>query len=242
MTETQKKRVIAIIPAFNEEGKIGKVVSKIPGGVVDETLVINDGSTDNTVAEAEAEGATVISHSTQMGIGVAIKDGIDYARESRFDIIVVLAGNGKDDPSEISRLLEPILKEGYDYVQGSRYLRGGNCGKMPLHRAIITRVYPLLVRLATGFPATDATNGFRAYKADIFDDDRIDIWQDWLDDPLEYYLSLKVLKLGYRVKEVPVTKLYPQNVSYKSYTKVKPITGWFVRLKPLVYLSLGIRE
>ena len=235
MAITVNERIIALIPAFNEETKIGNVVRKIPKDVIDEILVINDGSTDATPHEAEREGANVFVHEKRRGIGAAIRSGIDYALNKGYDIIVVMAGNDKDNPAEILRLLEPITEDGYDYVQGSRYLHGGESGKMPLHRRITTRVYPLLVRFVTGFYATDATNGFRAYRANIFEDQRINIHQNWLDEPLEYYLHLAVLKFKYRVKEVPVTKLYPKNASYSNYTKVKPFIGWWKRLKPLMY-------
>ena len=199
MTLKKDCRIIAIIPAFDEETKIGKVVSRIPRDSIHEILVIDDGSTDGTVEEARAEGATVINHGMKKGIGVAIRTGIEQAIKREFDVIVVLAGNNKDFPEEIPRLLEPIMNDGYDYVQGSRYLEGGKYGKMPLHRRLVTRIYPLLLRLTTGFPATDGTNGFRAYRCSLFQDKRINIWQRWLDDPLEYYLSIKVIKLGYKV-------------------------------------------
>jgi len=237
-----KTRIIAIIPAYNEEGKTVKVVEKFPRDLVDEIVVVNDGSTDNTPNEVKNAGATVLNHDVRKGIGVAIRTGIEYALDKKYDIIVVMAGNGKDNPQEIPRLVEPLLNGDVDYVQGSRYLPGGERGKMPTHRLLFTRLYSFALRLATGFPATDATNGFRAYKSSIFDDKRVNIWQDWLDTTLEYYLSIKVLKLGYKVKEVPVTKIYPQNVPYKAYTKIKPFTGWGERLKPLFFLTLGIRK
>jgi len=205
-------------------------------------LVVDDGSTDQTPNEVTSAGGCLLTHQERKGIGVAIRDGIHCAQQHGFHIAVVMAGNGKDDASQIPRLVEPLLSGKADYVQGSRYLQGGSYNKMPLHRWIVTRVYPLLIRLATGFPATDATNGFRAYWLDIFSDPRIDIDQEWLDDPLEYYLHIRVLQLGYRVLEVPVTKYYPQGVSYSKYTKVKPVTGWFVRLKPLILLTLGLRR
>lgn len=233
--------IIVIIPAFNEKGKIVRVLRKIPKELVSEIVVVNDGSTDDTPDQARSEGVTVLSHISRKGIGTAIRTGIDYALKKKYDIIVVLAGNDKDNPLEINRLIKPLM-EGYDFVQGSRYIHGGKRNKMPLHRQLFTRLYSLAFRITTGTPITDATNGFRAYKTSIFKDSRINIWQDWLNHSLEYYLSLKVAMLGYRVKEVPVTKLYPQNVSYNEYTKIKPFSGWWERLKPLIFLTLGSKK
>ena len=115
-----KQKIVALIPAYNEEGKTNRVVARFPKGVVDEIVVIDDGSTDNTAQEVKKEGATVLKHRERKGIGAALRTGIDYTIKNSFDIIVILAGNGKDDPNEIPRLLEPILQENYDFVQGSR--------------------------------------------------------------------------------------------------------------------------
>ncbi len=237
-----KQKIVALIPAYNEAGKTNRVVAGLPQGIVDEIVVIDDGSTDDTREEVKKEGATLLEHKKRKGIGAALRTGIGYALKNNFDIIVVLAGNGKDDPREIPRLLAPILKQDYDFVQGSRYIKGGFRGKMPTHRLLFTRMYSWVVRISTGFSITDATNGFRAYKTHILKDKRIDIHQDWLRESLEYYLTLKVLKLKYRVKEVPVSKVYPRGAPYRAYTKIKPFTGWWERLKPLIYLTLGIRR
>ncbi|MEW6008503.1 MAG: glycosyltransferase family 2 protein [Candidatus Omnitrophota bacterium] len=240
--ENPQSKILVLIPVFNEDGKILKVVKKIPRDSVDQIVVINDGSTDSTPFDAIGEGVKVLNHDIRRGIGAAIRTGIEYAIANNYDIIVILAGNDKDDPTQINRLVEPIVKDNFDYVQGSRYIKGGISGKMPLHRLIFTKGYSFLIRLCTNCIITDGTNGFRAYRRVIFDDKRINIWQDWLSQSLEYYLSIKVLKLGYKIKEVPVTKIYPTGVSYKAYTKVKPFYGWIERLKPIIYLTLGIKK
>ncbi|MFH1449612.1 MAG: glycosyltransferase family 2 protein [bacterium] len=241
-----KRKVIAIPPAFNEESRIGQVVKKISKDVVDVICVVDDGSTDRTAAVAKEAGADiVISHKQRRGLGSAIRTGIDYAISNHFEIIVILAGNDKDNPAEIPLLLDPIVKEDYDYVQGSRYLEGGRYGQMPLHRVIGTRLYPILLNIATlgKSKASDATNGFRAYKTSLFQDKRLNIWQDWLDGTeLEFYLHYQVVKYGYKIKEVPVSKLYLQVKKYKEYTKVKPIVDWWKILKPLVCLTLKIKS
>lgn len=236
-------KIIAIIPTYNEGEKTANVVKKFPKGIVNEILVINDGSYDNTRQAVEATNrATVLHNSTRQGIGFAIRQGLEYALNNNYDIIVVIAGNGKDNPEEIPKLIKPIIKNNYDYVQGSRYLKGGKYGKMPFHRFVFTKIYSLFVRLLYGQKITDGTNGFRAYKADILRDKRINLYQEWLREPLEYYLSIKVLLLKYRVIEVPVTKLYLLGMSYRQYTKVKPFSGWLKRLKPLFLLRLGIKK
>jgi dolichol-phosphate mannosyltransferase len=236
-------RVGAVIPVYNEKGKIGPVVAAMPKGIIEETVAVSDGSNDGSTEEAAAAGAKVIRHETVQGVGAAIRTGIDYCLKQGHDIVVVLAGNGKDNPAEIPRLLEPIIARGFDYVQGSRYAAGGEYGKMPLHRTILTRAYPWLVRRVTGFPITDATNGFRAIRSDFLKDPRIKLHQPWLDrGELEYYLQLQALRLGFKVCEVPVTKIYPNITEYKQYTKIRPVIDWLGNLRPIVYLTLGIKS
>ncbi len=235
-------RVLAVPIAFNEEKKIGKVIERFNRSDVTEILVMDDGSTDYTSYLVLEKGVKVLSHKKRYGVGAAIRTVIDYARSNGFDILVILAGNDKDRPEEIPRLLNPIIEEGYDFVQGSRYLKGGSYGNTPFYRQIATRfIHPLLFSLVTGRWITDSTNGFRAIRLSIFDDERINIHQDWLDKyELEPYIFYKAIKLGYRVKEVPVTKIYPPKEL--GYTKMQPITGWWSILRPLVYLALGIKK
>jgi dolichol-phosphate mannosyltransferase len=238
-------RVLCIIPAYDEWGKIGPTVRGFTAvKEIAEVLVVDDCSTDGTGEEARAGGATVLRHDRRRGVGAGIRTGIDYARAHGFDIVMTAAGNNKDHPDETPLLLAPIIEGGYDYVQGSRYMAGGNPGKMPFHRVICTRMYPYLIRIILGFPATEGTNGFRAYRTSLFEDRRINLWQDWLDGvELEYYLQVQVIRLGYRVIEVPVSKTYPsvRMKDYRHYTKANP-WGILSNLKPICYLTLGIRK
>lgn len=233
--------LIAIAPAYNEKGKIGKVAKRMPKDIVDLFLVVDDGSTDATAEEAEREGARVIRMGSIMGVGAAIRRGVEFAIESGYDIAVVIAGNNKDEPNEIVRLVKPIVDEGYDFVQGSRFLAGGKHGNMPLYRTLSTKIHPRLFSLFTGQRVTESTNGFRAFRTSLFKDVRINLWQKWLDHyELEPYLYFTVIKLGYRTTEVPVTKIYPSKK--EGYTKMPPITGWWSILRPLFLLGLGLRK
>ncbi len=236
-------RVLAAPIAFNEEKKIVSVLKRFEGvDGVDELILLDDGSTDGTRAAAESLGVKVLTQSVRSGVGAGIRRVIRYGRENGFDIAVIVAGNDKDRPAEIDRLLDPIRKDGYDFVQGSRYLPGGNFGNMPFYREICTRyLHPGLFSLVSGQRITDSTNGFRALRLSVFDDKRIDIDQSWLDKyELEPYIFYKFIKLGYKVKEAPVTKIYPPKEL--GYTKMKPITGWWSILRPIFLLGLGIKK
>lgn len=235
--------VAAVVPVYNEKGRIGRVVARTPPGVVSELVVVSDGSDDGSDEEAGRAGATVLRHARVLGVGAALRTGFDYALRKGHGIVVVMAGNDKDDPGQIPRLLDPIVRWGFDYVQGSRYMPGGEYGALPLHRAALTRAYSWLVRRATGVGITDATNGFRAFRAGLLRDARVRLHQDWLDrGELEYYLQLQALRLGYKVCEVPVSKIYPNTTEYGQYTKVRPVTDWVRNLRPVVCLTLGLRS
>jgi dolichol-phosphate mannosyltransferase len=152
-----------------------------------------------------------------------------------------MAGNNKDEPREIPRLVQPIVEAGYDLVQGSRFLPGGGYGNMPRYRVLATKLHPFLFSLAARKWVTESTNGFRAFRTALLRDPRIDWRQPWLDKyELEPYLLFKAIRLGYRTTEAPVTKIYPPKKL--GYTKMKPIIGWWSILRPVVYLGLGLKK
>jgi dolichol-phosphate mannosyltransferase len=230
--------VIAIAPVLNEEAKIGKVVTRTPREIVDEVLVVDDGSTDTSPRVAREAGATIIPLGRTLGVGAAIRAGLLYAAQGGYDVAVVMAGNNKDSPEEIPSLLEPIADDQADFVQGSRFLgQRRDFGPMPVYRKLATRLHPMLFSMVAKKRVTESTNGFRAIRASILVDPRLHLDQRWLDEyELEPYLYLRVIKLGYRTAEVPVTKVYPPKALGQ--TKMKPITGWWSMLRPLLRVAL----
>lgn len=241
-------KVLVSPVAFNEKLKLRSVIERFIGssayGVYD-YVVVDDGSTDGTVellAEYSSRGVRTLRHDCQKGVGAAIRTAIGYARENGYEFLVIMAGNDKDNPEEIPALLAPAVNDGYDFVQGSRY-KGANGvgGDMPLYRKIATRLHPWLMSFFTGVHVTDSTNGFRAIRLKMLDDQGFDINQDWLDHyELEPYLMFKCIRLGYRFREVFVTKVYPSRKL--GYTKMRPIFGWWSILRPLFLLGLGIKK
>jgi dolichol-phosphate mannosyltransferase len=230
-----------MFPFYNEGPKFEAWVDQLSLPVADKILAVNDGSTDDGPNILRARGIEVLDQQRR-GIGACIRRCVGYAREHGHDILVVMAGNGKDDPAEVPRLVDAIVTGGADYVQGSRFLPGGASPNLPLFRRASIRLLSFLFSAYTRRRCTDLTNGFRAYRISLLDDPRIDIEQDWLDTyELEYYVHWKAYTLRYAVAEVPVTKRYPGERGVE-YTKIRPVVGWWRMLRPFVLLGLRIRK
>jgi dolichol-phosphate mannosyltransferase len=230
---------------FYNNGESGRLfLEKFNCWPMMDVILHDDGSTDETADILNECDYPILRSETNGGLGSAIKRVIRYANQYDRKVVVIMAGNNKDDPNQIPRLLAPIYCEDYDYVQGSRRLQGGGSPDIPIFRRLMVPVHALLVRMLTGFPGTDALNGFRAYKIRmLYDDSRFNIWQDWLDQyELETYIHYNVLKNGYRVKEVPVTKSYSHFNNGMKYSHIRPFSGWWSILRPLFYLGLGLRK
>jgi dolichol-phosphate mannosyltransferase len=243
-----KMKIIGITCAYRDTRNVVKVLEKFPKRAVDEMFIVVDCADGNDLEKIEKTAAKteiplrIMSNKERKGVGSAIREGINYACQKEYDIAVLFAGNNKDDPREIPRLLRPILTEGYDYVQGSRFLPGGRRIKNPVLRGMFSRLYPFLWGFITKARCTDVTNGFRAYRLSIFNNEHINVRQDWLNGyALEYYIHYKVLTLGYKFKEVPVSKTYPHRHK-GGYSKISPFRDWWQIIGPLVYLKLGLRK
>ena len=238
--EIDPARVAAVVPAYNEAGKIGAVVRKVPRRYASTVFVVDDCSTDGTSEEAREAGAErVIRHERNRGVGAAIRTGLEAAHREGFTFAVILSGDDQHEPDELPRVLGPLFAGEADLVQGSRWLPGGATPGIPPDRRWLTRVYPLLLRIASGYPSTDGTNGFRAFRLSLLDDPRVRLDQDWLDRyELEPYLLYQAVRCGLRVTEVPVTVRYHS----RGTSKMRFLSdGWRI-LRPLVYLRLGLKH
>jgi dolichol-phosphate mannosyltransferase len=238
------ERAIVAVVCFNNGAAVSSVLARFPpaGQRNYDVLVVDDGSTDTTAEHIARFEFPVVRHPVNRGVGAAIKSGIRYGIDHGYGVVCILAGNDKDDPREIPLLLTRI-HEGADYVQGSRFAPGGAHANTPLFRHVMVKVHAGLFRLLTGYPGTDALNGFRAYRTSLFAEGQIDIWQDWLDKyELETYLHYKILRSGRRVEEVGVSKTYPPKKGRGKYSHIRPVLDWWKILRPLPLIILGIRK
>ena len=234
-------KVGVVIPAYNEAASLARLLPGISRDLVAEVVVVNDGSTDQTSTTARSAGATVIDRAARGGPGPAIRDGLDLLRSQKFDLVAVMASNGKHDPAQLPDLIRPLAEQHLDLVRGSRHLEGGGHVNIPWHRLFMIQVFTVLFSLLAGRRVTDATGGYQAYRLKILDDPRIDLHQAWLGRyEVETYLFAKTLLCGYRWKEVPVQITYAGGK--KPYTRARPIVDWWGYFRPVLLLRLGLKR
>lgn len=203
-------RVLVIVPAFNEARSIGHVIGDIPDHV-EEVVVVNNASTDETERNAAAAGATVLREDRQ-GYGWACLRGIDYARSKNPDVIVFLDGDYSDHPDEMDRLLEPIRRGEADFVVGSRMRGAREPGAMLPQALVGNRLACTLMRWLWGARFTDL-GPFRAIRfADLLALGMRDTTYGWTVE-----MQIKAVRAGLRCAEVPV--------SYRRRIGVSKITG-----------------
>ena len=194
-------RVVAVVPAYNESGAIGRVVGEIraarPGIDV---VVVDDASADDTAAVAEAHGATVLRLPFNVGIGGAVQTGFRYAVEEGYERAVRLDGDGQHDAAEIGRLFEPLERGEADLVIGSRFVDDGGSYRPPFARRLGIRVFARLVSLLGGQRVTDTTSGFIA-----LDRAGIELFaREYPHDYPEVEATLVALRSGLRLSQVQV--------------------------------------
>jgi len=190
----KKFEVTILLPAYNEEQVIGQTIGKIHSLYPDfEILVVDDGSTDNTMQEAMAAGANVWPHPYNMGNGAAIKSGL---RTAQGDWIIMMDADGQHSPEDIARFLE--YKDQYDMVVGART----KSSETSMHRDIANKVYNWFASYVTKFPIEDLTSGFRMVKKSVAEQ-FIYLLPNTFSYPTT--LTMAYLRSGFTVKYIPIT-------------------------------------
>lgn len=170
--------------------------------------------------------------------GAQLRMGFWFARERGYRGIITIDGNNKDSIEDVPRFIKK-LEEGFDFVQGSRFVKGGRAVNTPILRLISVRlIHAPTISLAARFRFTDTTNAFRAHSARYVFDERTDVFRDVFSGyELLAYLSVRATQLGYRACEIPVTRMYPKNG--KTPTKISILKGNAGLLKILMKTLFG---
>ncbi|MDQ3672489.1 MAG: glycosyltransferase family 2 protein [Actinomycetota bacterium] len=194
-------RVVAIVPAYNEAGVIGKVVDEIRSfDPAIDVVVVDDASTDDTASVAATHDAIVLRLPHNVGIGGAVQTGFKFALAEGYDTAVRLDGDGQHDASELGKLLAPLDRREADLVIGSRFVDAGGSYRPPFARRIGIRIFARLVSLLGGERVTDTTSGFLAL-------DRVGIELFAAEYPHDYpevEATLVALKSGLQLSQVQV--------------------------------------
>ncbi len=241
-----RQRTLLFVPCFNEEGRIGSLLRRIAGVETDlaEVVVVDDGSTDHSPQEIVDSAAafdgrlSVLRHPDRLGLGEGFRTAYRHALARGHESFCVMAGNGKDDPEDLPAVLAPIHGDEADYVQGSRFQPGGLSERLPFHRDLAIRGFTVAASIVCRRRFHDCSNGFRAYRVALLNDERIDWCAPWLGSSyqVEIHLLLSAVRLGYRVVEVPVRKVYPADG--RPYSKAAP-RDWFRMAAPLLRRAAG---
>ncbi|MBA3674053.1 MAG: glycosyltransferase family 2 protein [Chitinophagaceae bacterium] len=206
-------KIVVIIPAYNEENSIAKVVNDIPAGMVDEVIVVNNNSNDATDKNAQNAGATVL-HEDRPGYGYACLKGINYAKQLQPlpDIVVFIDADYSDHPEEMIFILHPILNDGMDMVIGSRALGKKEKGSMTVQQIFGNWLTTRLLKIIYGIHYTDL-GPFRAIRYDkLMEINMQDKTYGWTVE-----MQLKAAKLKMKIIEVPV--------SYRKRIGISKISG-----------------
>jgi glycosyltransferase involved in cell wall biosynthesis len=204
------KKIAVIIPVLNEESTLPLVLNDISRELVDEIVVVDNGSKDRTVEIAREAGATVL-HETKKGYGYPCLTGIEYLKNHKTDIVVFVDGNYSDHPDEIDKLAEPIVNNNYDLVLGSRTLGQIEQGALRIPVRFGNWLATVLIRLFYNFKFTDV-GPFRAIKFDK-------LLELDMNDNLGWTIEMQVkaVRRKYSITEVPV--------SYRAGTGKSKLTG-----------------
>lgn len=238
-----RSRVALVIPVINEGVRISGQLERIRAESPDVDVIIADGgSTDGSTEPEELTkfGVNTLLQKTGPGrLSAQLRMAFHHSlRDCSYDAVITMDGNGKDGVEGIDKVLK-ALREGADFVQGSRFITGGNAENTPVSRLLAIRlIHAPLTSLGAGHWFTDSTNGFRGHSRRLLLDPRLSIFREVFDAyELLAYLPIRASRLGFKVLEVPVSRTYPNDQEIP--TKIRGTLSHLKLVRVLLSAILG---
>ncbi len=227
---------------INEGDKFLKQLVGMPANCKDIDIVIADGGSTDGSTEFDIlkkSGVNTLLVKTGQGkLGAQMRMAFAWALKRGYKGVIAIDGNNKDSIESIPDFIKK-LDEGYDHIQGSRFILGGYHENTPLSRLLgVKLLHAPIIRLSSGFKYTDTTNGFRAYSERLLRDPKLEVFRNvFTGYELHYYLAIQAVKLGYKVIEIPVSRKYPK--MGKTPTKISPFRGNLNVILKLMSVAVG---
>ncbi|WP_318495619.1 glycosyltransferase family 2 protein [Photobacterium leiognathi] len=240
-SSTKKHDYCVAIFVINEGEKLISQLDRMLLCDINADIIIADGgSNDGSIEQKKLKekGVNTLLVKNDVGkLGSQMRIAFSWALEKKYKGIVVIDGNNKDSVENINDFIEK-LEEGYDHIQGSRFIPGGKAINTPLSRLLgLKLIHVPMMRFASGFKYTDTTNGFRAYSLKMLKSDSMSAFRNiFTSYEYHYYIAINAVKQGFKCTEIPVTRTYPKG---KVPTKISPVRGNLNVIKTLFKVCSG---
>ncbi|SOC04140.1 glycosyltransferase family 2 protein [Pseudobutyrivibrio ruminis] len=242
--EPKSKDYVVLIPIINEGDRIHQELKRAQEGRVSDyadIVICDGGSSDGCTAEDKLKSLDVNTLLVKQDTGkqgAQLRMGMWWALERGYKGIITIDGNNKDSIEDVPKFIEK-LKEGYDLIQGSRFIKGGKAINTPFIRLIsVKAIHAPIISLTAHQRFTDTTNAYRAYSDRYLKDDRVQPLRDiFMSYELLAYLSVRATQLGMKACEIPVTRAYPKEG--KTPTKISFFKGNSELMKILLRNARG---
>lgn len=237
-------KVALLIGVLNEGDRIRRQLVALQEyrNLVD-VIIIDGGSTDGATAPDQLSdkiSALIEYAGRPRGLSVQYRLGIAYAIQNGYDAVIMMDGNGKDHPNAIPRFVE-ALGEGYEFLQGSRFIPGGSHLNTPQNRLLAIRwIFNPLMGLASGFYYSDGINGFKACARSFLENPSLQPLRPiFVRYNLQYYFNYRAPRLCHKIKEVPVSRHYDAPSPNQHHSKIVGFRAWLAILSELMHVLIG---
>ncbi len=228
------KRVLLIIPAYNEEENIGNVLDNLKSqGYLEMTdvLVINDSSKDKTLEVVQSRSIDVVTQVYNMGYGAALQTGYKYATEKGYDYVMQMDADGQHDLKNLDIIYEKLVEnKNADIIIGSRFLEGSQSFKVSGLKIAVIKMFRAIIKNLTGASVTDPTSGLQGLNRKAFS-----YYAQFTNFDLKYSdinMLLQMLLLGFKIEEIPA-------IMHSRTAGVSMHTGWWKAFKYMIFMALS---